>query len=92
VPKLPKLPLLFLVGALTAVLFAYKATTSIFARNYSACDVDFDRDGIVDVSDYSFFTRNFLKVKSQKDADINKDGYVDLADYSILVSNFMKRC
>lgn len=58
-----------------------------------ACSADINRDGIVDLSDYSIIVANIFKsAYSDNRADINRDGVVDLTDYSLYVKEFNKTC
>lgn len=54
---------------------------------------DINRDGIVDLSDYSILVNNFFssQLNPFHAADLNQDGLVDIADYSILVANFFQQ-
>lgn len=57
----------------------------------SRCEqADLNTDGVVDLADYSFFSKSLFKTNSV--ADLNKDGLVDVADYQILVSVFGSNC
>ena len=49
---------------------------------------DINRDGKVNLLDYSLLAGQFLKQGKYQSADINRDGRVDLADYSLLVRAF----
>ncbi|MEO8581624.1 MAG: choice-of-anchor Q domain-containing protein [Patescibacteria group bacterium] len=56
------------------------------------CRADINRNGKVDLADYSFLVADFLNPNFHPESDINQDGVVDLTDYSILVANFLKAC
>ncbi len=51
---------------------------------------DINKDGIVDLTDYSILAENFFQTGQSILADINMDEIVDLTDYSILAENFFK--
>lgn len=51
---------------------------------------DFNNDGIVNLTDYSLLTREFLKTDITFTSDANCDGKVNLGDYLILVQGFLK--
>jgi hypothetical protein len=55
------------------------------------CKADLNKDGFVDLSDYSLIIKDFFKSTSEgAQADISGDGFVDLSDYSLLVADFFK--
>lgn len=49
---------------------------------------DINKDGVVNLFDYSILSRQFLQEGENLAADINKDGVVNLFDYSLLVNDF----
>ncbi len=52
---------------------------------------DINRDGIVDITDYSLLVIDFFKATpSNPRSDINVDGIVDITDYSLLVGQFLQ--
>lgn len=61
------------------------------------CRADLNKDGFVDLSDYTFIRERFLLRDGNRksyiaEADIDQDGVVDLIDYSILVQEFFMHC
>lgn len=58
-----------------------------------SCRADIDRNGKVDLLDYSVLLKNFLrKAPANPNADINEDGTVDVLDYSELVRSLFTSC
>ncbi len=51
---------------------------------------DINKDGIVDLTDYSILAEDFFKTGQSLLSDFNLDEIVDLTDYSILAENFFK--
>lgn len=49
---------------------------------------DLNRDGKVDMRDYSILSAEFLSRKTHFEADINCDNTVDMRDYSIMAAQF----
>lgn len=57
------------------------------------CREDINRDGSIDLSDYSLLVKDFLKSPPfNPNADINQNGVIDLLDYSLLVKKFLQSC
>lgn len=56
----------------------------------SACEVDFNADGIVDLEDYSRLARDFFT--DSRVTDVNLDDWVDLLDYSLMARFFFDEC
>ncbi len=57
----------------------------------SCKSADINRDGIVDITDYSLLVIDFFKATpANPRSDINTDGIVDITDYSLLVSQFLQ--
>jgi len=59
----------------------------------ATCNADIDGNGLVDISDYSLWSQNFLKFPIVLPrADINHDNSVDISDYSLWKSSFFMTC
>lgn len=59
----------------------------------TSCREDINRDGFVDLTDYSLLSVDFFRnPPSNPNTDINQDGITDLTDYSRLVSRFFDVC
>lgn len=59
----------------------------------TVCQADLDRDGIVDIKDYSILAYSFSFNSVENNlADITQDGFVNILDYTVLASFFFQRC
>lgn len=57
------------------------------------CMADINQDGIVDLSDFSALSKEFLKSAiSNARADISGDGIVDITDFAFIQKNFFQTC
>ncbi|HZU04949.1 MAG TPA: dockerin type I domain-containing protein [Chloroflexota bacterium] len=71
-------------------LFAFTHGRGVYvAERTLPCDIN--RDGRVDIFDFSLLVQNFGKQELGNPADCNGDGRVDIFDFSILVQNFGRR-
>jgi CubicO group peptidase (beta-lactamase class C family) len=66
----------------------------IIKASQGACiQGDINNDGIVNISDYSLLSKNYLSFSPDPaSADINQDNIVNLSDFSIMAANFLKSC
>lgn len=58
------------------------------------CPADFDRDGFVDIFDYSAFVECFegAACPPGQSADFDRDGFVDSFDYDAFIAEFESNC
>lgn len=84
----------------TAVSSTPKPTPSPTPAACTACGADINKDGVVDIGDYSYLVSCFNKKITDKNsnglscapADINDDGLIDEADNTCLNSKFGQKC
>jgi hypothetical protein len=79
---------------LTAVLYdgtPIEGTDCVIIRGQSKSfnKADFNRDGIVDMADFTTMSENWLKPAINK-VDINTDGMVDIVDFAILAEGWLQ--
>ncbi len=71
--------------------FEYQSGSPSPTSSDSCKPADINRDGVVDLTDYSLLVIDFFKSPpANPRSDINSDGIVDLTDYSLLVKYFLQ--
>jgi hypothetical protein len=73
-------------------LISFVGLRKVKAQTSSCSNADINKDGVVNLIDYSLLSQNFFRPNFDPATDIYQDGRINLLDYSVLVHYFLTTC